>query len=373
MMGEDRGMNARHRPQPIEIETLAAFDRQVAPGTKLAGWEIQGVDLTDRDQVLRQLRPAGALFLGCRLTRSTADWLRAHGALIFPKVPDLPFNPYRTHLYTGPELYSDLDKSYDATPDARIYAWWRSDGRGLTKTLAEALHDHAVDDALEEWIDDRRVVGIMGGHTTKRGSESYAQAAQLARHLAQQGLTVATGGGPGSMEAANLGARFCNLAESHFTECLDALGRAPDYADIRAWAQLGLSLLDSGPDSGLSLGIPTWYYGHEPPNPFASRIAKYFRNALREDVLLTICNAGVVFLPGAAGTVQEIFQAACKVYYADPGSTFPLVLVGHDYWTDFLPGWGLLRSLGQDHQLGHHIHLVDDVEAAGRLLTQPLS
>ena len=34
----------------------------------------------------------------------------------------------------------------------------------------------------------------------------------------------------------------------------------------------------------LSLGVPTWFYGHEPPNLFATRIAKFFTNALREDV-----------------------------------------------------------------------------------------
>jgi predicted Rossmann-fold nucleotide-binding protein len=366
-------MNARHRPQPVEIETLEDFDKYAAPGTKLAGWEIRGVDLTSREEALRQLRPAGALFLGCRLTRSTADWLRARGALIFPKVPDLPFNPYRTHLYTGQELYTDLFTSYDATPDARIYAWWRADGRGLVKTLAESLHDHSIDDALDDWIDARRVVGIMGGHTTKRGSESYAQAASLGKFLAQQGITVATGGGPGSMEAANMGARFATMDQTAFDSCLELLARAPDYRDVQAWARLGLSLLDPHPDSGLSLGIPTWFYGHEPPNPFSSRIAKYFRNALREDILLSICNTGVVFLPGAAGTVQEIFQAACKVYYAEPGSTFPLVLVGHEYWAEFLPSWGLLRNLGQDHQLGEHIFLVDDVDAAGQLLLDQAS
>jgi len=31
--------------------------------------------------------------------------------------------------------------------------------------------------------------------------------------------------------------------------------------------------------------IPTWFYGHEPPDVFASAIAKYFSNALREDVV----------------------------------------------------------------------------------------
>ena len=363
-------MNARHHPQPIEIETLERFDQLVTPGRHLSGWEIQGLDLSERDQVLRQAHPSGALFLGCKFHQPTADWLRKRGALLFPRVPDLPFNPYRTQLYTGSELYAGLDTSYEKTPDAQIYTWWRADGRGITKTLAQVLHDHAIDDALEDWIAGRSIVGIMGGHSTPRGTSSYVQAAQLARLLAQQGVTVATGGGPGSMEAANLGARFCTLDLTDFNACLKQIAQVRDYQDLRAWAQLGLALLDSGPDSGLSLGVPTWYYGHEPPNPFGSRIAKYFRNALREDILLSICNAGVVFLPGTAGTVQEIFQAACKVYYAEPASVSPMVLVGHEYWTDQLPSWQLLGSMGQGQQLGDRIHLVDDVEAAGRVLLE---
>ncbi|HNJ79782.1 MAG TPA: Rossmann fold nucleotide-binding protein, partial [Marmoricola sp.] len=73
---------------------------------------------------------------------------------------------------------------------------------------------------------------------------------------------------------------------------------------------------------------------------------------------------------GTAGTVQEIFQAACKVYYAEPAAVFPMVLVGHEYWTDQLPSWQLLASMGQGQQLGDRIHLVDDVEAAGRVLLE---
>ena len=45
-----------------------------------------------------------------------------------------------------------------------------------------------------------------------------------------------------------------------------------------------------------NLAIPTWHYGHEPPNPFATDIAKYFKNAIREDILLHVATAGVVFV-----------------------------------------------------------------------------
>ena len=70
-------------------------------------------------------------------------------------------------------------------------------------------------------------------------------------------------------------------------------------------------MLDRFPDGGDSLGIPTWFYGHEPPNVLATAIAKYVRNAVRESVLLEVCHAGIVFLPGMAGTVQVVFQDGC--------------------------------------------------------------
>src|ERR1017187_8685743 len=81
-----------------------------------------------------------------------------------------------------------------------------------------------------------------------------------------------------------------------------------------------------------SLGVPNCFYGHEPPNPFATHNAKYFQNSIQEDGLLTLANHGVIFAEGSGGTVQEIFQAACLNYYATPARQAPMVLFGSDYW-----------------------------------------
>ena len=87
-----------------------------------------------------------------------------------------------------------------------------------------------------------------------------------------------------------------------------------------------------------SIGIPTWFYGHEPPNVFCNGIAKFFSNALREDGLLARSTAGFVVLEGAAGTVQEIFQAATPLYYSREGAALPVVvLVGRQHWTSWCP------------------------------------
>src|SRR4029079_5408903 len=104
---------------------------------------------------------------------------------------------------------------------------------------------------------------------------------------------------------------------------------------------------DRFPDGAESLGIPTWHYGHEPPNVFASAIAKYFPNPTREAILLEACDGGIVFLPGAAGTVQEVFQDACENYYADESAVAPMVLLGRAHWTEELPVWPMLQALAR--------------------------
>ncbi len=118
------------------------------------------------------------------------------------------------------------------------------------------------------------------------------------------------------------------------------------------------------------MGIPTWFYGHEPPNAFAQHIAKYFVNAVREDGLLARSTAGVVFLPGAAGTVQEIFDNATPNYYSSRGEPTPMVLVNKEHWTDTLPTWPLLRSLAEGRTMASRIALVDSVEEVPQALAR---
>ncbi len=117
------------------------------------------------------------------------------------------------------------------------------------------------------------------------------------------------------------------------------------------------------------MGVPTWHFGHEPPNAFASKVAKYCSNAVREDALLRICRGGLIYLPGAAGTVQELFQAVTGNYYAvEDDDIIPLVLVGGDYWVNQLPAWPLLESLGKGRMMGTAIALVDTITDGGEWL-----
>ena len=378
-------MNSVTSPNPrsLDVDDLARFDALVDRGaTSMHGWHLHSVDLRERTEQLARMTSAGAVFLGCRFAPGVEESLRSGGALIFPHLPGVPFEPYRGRLYTGKELYAGVENStYEQTPDARIYQWSLQEGmnRSLDATLATAMHDHAIGDALEQALRDgelsgRRTVGVMGGHVAARGSRNYDDAARLGRLLARHGYLVATGGGPGAMEAANLGAYLSAHDDGVLAAALAELAVVPGFRpSISAWARAAGTVVDRYPDGVTSLGIPTWFYGHEPPNLFATHIAKYFANAIREAVLLARCDGGIVFLPGAAGTVQEIFQDACENYYAAPETVAPMVLVGERHWRQELPVWQLMQRLAAGRPMEGHVYCVDTVEEAVGVLAEVAS
>lgn len=337
------------------------------------GWHAQSLDLRGHARDLKALDPEGAIFLGCTFDDGVEESLRRRGALIFPKLHNVPFNPYRSGVYTAGELYADISSTeYESTLDARIYQWSILPGRrgSLDATLAAALHDHAIGDALDELLEHgalsgTRVVGVMGGHAAQRGTKEFADAAHLGWLLAQAGFTVATGGGPGAMEAANLGAYLSRVPDADFTAAIEVLAAVPGFRpSVTAWARQAAAVVERYPDGTPTLGIPTWFYGHEPPNLFSTHIAKYFANAIREAILLELCDGGIVFLPGAAGTVQEIFQDACENYYGAPETITPMVLVGREHWERTFPAWPMVQSLAAGKPMAEKIFLVDTVEEA---------
>lgn len=353
----------------MDVDTLTEFDARMAAGvTSLCGWRLRSIDLRERGEVLAATDPAGALFLGCHLRPQDEDSMRDRGALVFPVVPHVPFDAYRAALYAPEELYDRLQESYERTFDAQVYAWSRQEAQ-VDISPAQALHDQAIDEALRGLAKGRALVGVMGGHAMHRGTGEYAAAAHLGHELTSSGFTVATGGGPGAMEAANLGAYLAGHSARELDTALAMLAGVPMFTpSVRDWATGAFDVLERWPEGMRSFGVPTWHYGHEPPNAFATDIAKYFKNAIREDVLLHLSTAGTVFLPGAAGTVQEVFQEACENYYADPSSVAPMVLVGRRQWTDVLPVWPLLERLSQGRLMERGVYLVDDVSEVTPLL-----
>ncbi|MEW1820773.1 Rossmann fold nucleotide-binding protein [Arthrobacter sp. NPDC080031] len=361
-------------PRTLDIESVAHFDRLLSSGAAtMHGWHAQSLDLRGRRADLQRLDPQGAIFLGCTFDDGVEDSLRSRGALIFPKLRGVPFNPYRGRLYSAAELYEDIDSTeYEATLDAQVYQWSIMPGQrtSLDATLAAALHDHAIGAALDELLGNgdfagNTIVGVMGGHAAQRGTTDFDDAARLGRLLAHSGFTVATGGGPGAMEAANLGAYLSGLRDADFAVALQSLASVPGFRpSVTAWARAAAAVVGHYPSGTTSLGIPTWFYGHEPPNLFATHIAKYFANSMREAILLELCNGGIVFLPGSAGTVQEIFMDACENFYGAPETVTPMVLVGRDHWENKYPAWPMLQSLAAGKVMERRIFLVDSVEEA---------
>src|SRR5664280_1945627 len=243
-----------HTVGSVEVESLEQFDRLRSRSRSMAGWFVQDLDLRDRSEALLTARPQGAVFLGCQMARHVEDSLRDRGALLFPGLVGLPFDPYRARLYTAAELYGDVagGGAYTDSPDARSNAWRLAQGTppDVAATLAMSLHDPSIGDALMDAVDriDRaHVVGVMGGHDVVRGSRTYEDAAKLGLALTRAGMTVFTGGGPGAMEAVNLGARMA-AAPDELEDVLATLAAVPTFLpSVDAWARVPLAHLERHP------------------------------------------------------------------------------------------------------------------------------
>ncbi len=358
-----------------EIHSLAEFDAHLASGARLDGVVVQGVDLSSRTDALLGATCSGATFLGANLDDAALRHVHDAGAVVFPRLPDLPFDPYRPDLYDQAELLDGWQPGGDfgLARDSRIHRWADQHPRGthlpVIDALARRLHDHAIDDALRDHLDHHPdVVAVMGGHNLTRGDPIYRAIAELGRSLARARLHVATGGGPGAMEAANLGAWLAPHPDDALAAAIETLGAAPAFEQTDPYLTAGALVAADYPDGGSSLALPTWFYGHEPTNQFATHIAKYFANSIREDGLLAIAQRGVVFAPGSAGTVQEIFQDATQNHYEVFDTVSPMVLFGADHWTRTLPALPLLRKLAGRRRYAPLVSVADTADEVVALI-----
>lgn len=349
----------------------------------------QGLDLVPYDEKIAALQQPessaeGCVFLGCNLGPKLAYAAIQHHGVIFPELGNGHFKPFRYSLYSPDELFAGFSpedpKSYWHTPDWKSYtSFIRVDAAhkplrptqyveaGPDEVLARRLHDHFMEEETREFLREFRqtsqagVVAIMGGHNRGRRDPVYLEIARIARELTREGYLIVSGGGPGLMEAANLGAYFAAWdSEAPLVAAIQQLSSADLYDDPQ-WLTVAWKVWKSNPtpapEKSRSLGIPTWFYGHEPPNVFATHIAKYFENSLREEGLLAIANDGVIFAEGNAGTVQEIFQDACQNYYTNYEIKSPMILYGEEFWNPpasgpakpgAKPAWKMLEALATE-------------------------
>ena len=356
-----------------EIHDAESLLEHITAAGTLADCVLQGLDLTGRVQELQAVELSGAIFLGCRLTPEEAFDIQARGAVLFPTLPDLPFEAFRPKLYDPKELFAGFDPAnpdtYCDTPDALIYRHWQATGGAkpahLMEALARRLHDLSMTDGIEDLLEplNSPVVAFMGGHSMRRDDASYAVVAQAAQALAEQNWLIVTGGGPGAMEAGHLGVWLAGRSAEDRMQAIARLSQAPHYRD-REWLAAAFAVRDAFPRvrDTPSLGIPTWLYGHEPPNPFPSHVAKYFANSVREDGLVTVASHGIVFAPGSAGTVQEVFQDACQNHYASTGFNTPMVFLDRSFWTEKMPVVDMLHRIAGDADWTRFVGLADTAE-----------
>jgi len=251
--------------------------------------------------------------------------------------PD-PFDPLRKGLYTADELMEGYTPAHpDGALDRRIARHFVAAGGrnppSAAEAIAQRLHDFGIDRALTAWLSGEggtapKVVGVMGSHSTRRDDPQYALVAKLGWLLARAGFLVATGGGPGLMEAANLGAYLSNRDDpGALGRAIAILKQAPAYeSDPARYVEATQRVLADLPNGSTSLGVPTWVYPDEPVNLFSSHIAKYFSNSMREEGLIAIGNHGVVIASDTPGTVREVFQAAEQNSYWVGDRRSPMVL-----------------------------------------------
>ncbi len=361
----------------LEIDSIDDCRAWIGRGDDRPPAAFQALDLRDVDG-FESGRFDGCLFLSCVLTPAQAGFLTTTGATVIRDDGERPYTAHRAELYTPAELFAGFDPvradGYDATYDALVYRHWETTGRQypdrIDESLARRLHDHSISEALHEFLADRRPVAIMGGHGLERADPLYATVARIARHLTRQDRLMLSGGGPGAMEATHLGAWMAHFDDDELGRALGVLAPRPpgapphrEYAD-RDWLHRAFEVRRrwplGDPARFESVGIPTWMYGHEPPAALATKVAKYFANSVREEGLLAVATHGVVFAPGSAGTIQEIFQDAAQNHYASFGPAAPMVLLGVDYWTRHRPVWPLLESLAEGYGYHDLITLTDD-------------
>ena len=313
----------------------------------------------------------------------------------------LPFNPLRERLYETRELFEGFSAadpdSYARCPDIAILRYFARYAKNPTTdpraSTLEALHDNAISHATQEFLKPRRkVVAIMGGHDMKRGTATYVGTAHLAHALSREGCLLVSGGGPGGMEAVHVGASFAAQSIRDLDAAVERLATVADLPPdakylirddgtinrdiaraLHRWCAPAVAIAEElGSRATPSLGIPTWLYGFEPTTPFATHVAKYFQNSIREDGLVSIGLQGIVFVEGSAGTVQEIFQDAAKNFY---GVFHPMVFLsasaapGHQYWERAVPVRHLIEALlGQKKEFPTAVLFTDSVEHAVQFL-----
>ncbi len=175
-------------------------------------------------------------------------------------------------------------------------------------------------------------VSIFGSARTKNDTKYYKMAKDIAYLLTKHGFGVITGGGPGIMEAANLGAQKGNGKSVGLNICLPFEQSANEFVDNDK--------------------LITFNY-------FFTRKTMFMRYS-----------QGFIVMPGGFGTLDELFEAVTLIQTEKIGH-FPIVLVGEDYWKDLIK-W-LKNTMMEEGNIRQKdldlIQLVDSADEAVEIIT----
>ena len=148
-------------------------------------------------------------------------------------------------------------------------------------------------------------VCVFGSARTRPGHPEYEQARRVGAGIARQGYAVITGGGPGTMEAANRGAKD-----------------------------------EDGLPVGLNIELP-----HEQSaNPYLD-IGKEFHYFFARKLMFVRYSWSFVIFPGGFGTLDEMFEALTLIQ-TQKARPHPVVLAGTDFWQDLID-WVARRLAGE--------------------------
>ena len=160
-------------------------------------------------------------------------------------------------------------------------------------------------------------ISIFGGARVKPGTIPYEMARKTAQLLASRGISVITGGGPGIMEAGNLG-------------CVEA---QPPVGVQR------------GESVGLNIRLPREQCG----NPYQD-IPLLFNHFASRKVMFARNSVGFVAFAGGLGTLDEITEVL-TLMQTHKMPKRPVVLVGRELWTPFVD-W-LRDSVAEQGLMGY--------------------
>jgi hypothetical protein len=104
-------------------------------------------------------------------------------------------------------------------------------------------------------------------------------------------------------------------------------------------------------------------------NMFATHVGKYFSNSIREDGLLAISEYGVVFAPGSAATIEEVFINAAQNHYATYNFCSPMMFLGETHYLQSQV-YSCLAQQAVGHAYAGMITISDEPENLLRFLQQ---